>query len=237
VVTWNPWHGCHKISAGCRNCYVYRIDARFDRDSTKVEKTANFNLPLKHGRDGRYKLRGGETVYTCLTSDFFLPEADGWRAEAWQMIRLRQDLHFVIITKRIERFYVNLPADWGGGYGNVTICVTAENQDRADFRLPLLLALPARNKEIVCEPLLEEVDLSPYLTPEIGLVVAGGESGDNARVCDYEWVLKIREQCRRAGVPFYFKQTGAVFRKDGRIYRIPRRLQHAQAQKAGIDLP
>ncbi|NLN07122.1 MAG: hypothetical protein GX167_05830, partial [Firmicutes bacterium] len=46
-----------------------------------------------------------------------------------------------------------------------------------------------------------------------------------------------REQCRRAGVPFYFKQTGAVFRKDGRIYRIPRRLQHAQAHKAGIDLP
>ncbi|HHX74620.1 MAG TPA: DUF5131 family protein [Firmicutes bacterium] len=237
MATWNPWHGCHKISAGCQNCYVYRIDARYDRDSTKVEKTANFNLPLKRSRDGGYKLKSGETVYTCFTSDFFLPEADGWRAEAWQMIRLRQDLHFLIITKRIERFFVALPADWGSGYENVTICATAENQDRADFRLPLLLSLPARKKEIICEPLLEAVDLTPYLTPEIGLVVAGGESGSNARVCDYEWVLMLREQCRRAGVPFYFKQTGAVFRKDGRIYRIPRRLQHAQARKAGIDLP
>lgn len=66
-------------------------------------------------------------------------------------------------------------------------------------------------------------------------LVCGGESGNDARICDYGWILSLREQCLAAGVPFRFRQTGALFRKDGRLYRIPRRLQHAQARKAGID--
>ena len=67
-------------------------------------------------------------------------------------------------------------------------------------------------------------------------VSCGGESGEGARLCRYEWVLSVREQCRRCGVPFQFRQTGALFEKDGKIYRIPRRLQLSQAEKAGIDL-
>lgn len=66
-------------------------------------------------------------------------------------------------------------------------------------------------------------------------VTVGGESGENARTCEYAWVLGIREQCVRAGVPFHFKQTGANFVKDGKRYAIPRKLQHAQAKKANID--
>ena len=88
---------------------------------------------------------------------------------------------------------------------------------------------------MICEPLLEEIELSSYLSAAIEEVVVGGESGPQARVCDYRWVLQIREQCRRAGVPFHFKQTGARFRKDGRLYTIPRSWQHRQAAKAGID--
>ena len=67
-----------------------------------------------------------------MTSDFFLEEADEWRPAAWSMIRERADLHFVIITKRIHRFLVGLPADWGEGYEHVTICCTCENQKMAD---------------------------------------------------------------------------------------------------------
>ena len=66
-------------------------------------------------------------------------------------------------------------------------------------------------------------------------MTVGGESGRDARVCDYEWVLNIREQCMTANVPFHFKQTGAHFRKGERIYNIPRNQQMAQAHKAGID--
>ena len=235
MAQWNPWHGCKKISEGCRHCYVYRIDSRHGRDSREVYRTADFDLPVRRRRDGRYKIAAGTTLYTCFSSDFLLDTADDWRAEAWDMIRRRSDLHFFIVTKRIDRFEQTLPADWGDGYPNVTLCCTVENQDRADYRLPRYNAAPIQHKIILCEPLLEAVDLSPYLTPAIEQVIVGGESGPDARPCRYEWVLGIRQQCVDAGVPFVFKQTGACFVKEGRTYAVPRQEQHAQARKAAID--
>jgi protein gp37 len=232
---WNPWHGCHKISAGCKNCYVYRIDASFDKDASSVSKTADFNLPLKKKRNGTFKLVSVETVYTCFSSDFFLEEADEWRVDAWQMIRLRNDLHFYIITKRIDRFNINLPQDWNNGYNNVTICSTCETQDRTDYRMPILLSLPIRHKAIICEPLLEPINLTRWLTHSIEEVIVGGESGKDARICNYDWVIDIRNQCVEKKVPFHFKQTGARFLKDDHLYEIKRHDQYSQAAKAGID--
>ena len=52
--SWNPWHGCHKISEGCQNCYVYRTDSRYGKDSGKVEKTSNFDMPLNRDRSGEW---------------------------------------------------------------------------------------------------------------------------------------------------------------------------------------
>ena len=234
MAMWRPWHGCHRCSPGCLNCYVYRGDARYGRDASKVYRTGEFDLPVRGRRDGSPRLAAGETVFTCLTSDFFVEEADEWRPRAWRMIRSRPDLMFFIITKRIERFAVGLPEDWGGGYGNVTIAVTCENQQKASERLPQLLALPIRHRQIMCEPLLEEIDLTPWLSADIEGVTAGGESGESARLCRYDWVLSLARQCESAGVPFWFKQTGALFEKDGRLYRIPRREQHEQARRAGL---
>lgn len=235
MALWNLWHGCRKISPGCQNCYVYRGDARYGRDSSLVAKTQSFDLPLRKNRQGGAKIPSGETVYTCFTSDFFLEEADEWRPEAWSIMKMRPDLEFLIITKRIHRFHAGLPADWGGGYDNVAIFSTCENQAMADYRLPLLLDAPIRHKGIVCEPLLERIDLSNYLGPMMEGVVVGGESGEKARVCDYDWILDIRHQCADAGVPFTFKQTGRFFRKDGKLYTIERKHQHAQARRAGIN--
>ena len=79
AVAWNPWHGFHKISPGCKNCYVYRQDFRFDKDSSVVTKNSNFDFPIKKNRQGNFKISSGELVYTCLTSDFFLEDADSWR--------------------------------------------------------------------------------------------------------------------------------------------------------------
>ena len=235
MAVWNLWHGCRKISPGCQNCYVYREDAIYGRDSLDVRKTQSFDLPVRKNRQGGYKLMSGEMVYTCFTSDFFLEEADPWRPEAWEMIRARPDLSFFIITKRITRVFDTLPDDWGLGYENVTLYSTTENQAMADLRLPVLLSAPIRHKGITCEPLLERIDLSKYLGPSIEGVVVGGESGMNARDCRYDWVLDIRRQCLSAGVPLTFKQTGRSFIKDGRRYTIPRKYQHEQARRAGID--
>lgn len=233
--TWNPWHGCRKYSEGCAHCYVYRRDGSIGKDASVVSRTKAFRLPVERNRAGEYKLPPGSRIMACMTSDFFLDEADGWRAEAWDMIRERSDVHFSIITKRIGRVRSCLPPDWGGGWSNVTLCCTIESQKQCGLRFPVFAELPLRHRQIICEPLLGPVDLSPYLTREVERVIVGGESGPGARVCDYAWVLDIREQCVRAGVKFTFKQTGARFQKDGRLYTIRRMEQYSQAKKAGIS--
>ena len=196
---------------------------------------ALFNGWIKKKRDGSWKLPSGEIIYTCFTSDFLLDKADEWRKEAWDMIRQRQDAMFLFITKRIHRFYDCIPEDWGDGYDNVIICCTVENQQMADYRLPIFINAPIKHKLIVCEPLLEEIDLRKYLTPEIRQVSVGGESGVDARECNYDWILSIRQQCIDADIPFEFRQTGTHFRKDGRLYTIPRKLHSSQAKKANIN--
>ena len=234
---WNPWHGCTKLSAGCKYCYVYRQDEMYGstESSSICRKTQAFDLPTRRKRDGSWKVPPGKLVMTCFTSDFLLEDADEWRPECWRMMRERQDLLFYFFTKRIDRLESVLPPDWGDGYENVLIGCTVENQDRADFRLPIFKALPILHKSVIVSPLLERVDISAYLDDTIEEVSTGGESGAEARECDYDWVLFLREQCVEKDIPFRFHQTGAFFRKDGRLYRVKRCDQLPQARKAGID--
>ncbi len=234
---WNPWHGCTKISPGCKYCYVYRQDERYGAAvaSSLCRKTANFDLPVRQKRDGSYKIPPGRMVFTCFTSDFLLRDADEWRPDCWRMIRRRSDCFFFFFTKRIDRLAQCLPPDWGDGYDNVRIGCTVENQARADARLPVFLALPIKHRAIIAAPLLERLDISAYLGRSIEEVSVGGESGTNARLCSYDWVVALRRQCADKAVPFRFHQTGAHFMKDGKRYNIPRAAQHTQAQKAGLD--
>lgn len=238
MVIWNPWHGCHKKSPGCLNCYMFRRDVMFEKDSNIVEKTSTFDLIIKKKKDGSYKIKAEDSVvYICMTSDFFIEEADEWRKEIWQMVKSRPDLNFYIITKRIERFNVSLPEDWNDGYENVTICSTCENQKMADERLSILLSLPIKHREVIHEPMLEKINIDKYLkSKKIEKVICGGESGANARLCNYDWILNTREQCLKNNVKFYFKQTGANFIMNGKTYKVERKNQLKQAHKANIDL-
>ncbi len=234
---WNLWHGCHKLSAGCLHCYVYRGDAKRDVDSSVVSQTKNFDLPLRKKRNGEYKIPSGTLVYTCFTSDFFVEDADKWRTEAWEMIYQRNDLHFMMITKRIDRVANCLPANWGDGYDHVTICCTIENQSCADYRLPIYREVPIKHKILICEPLLEKIDLTSYTVGEwIEQIVVGGESGYDARPCDFDWVMELRRISIENHVSFWFKQTGSKFIKEGKLYTIKRQFQHSQARKAGINV-
>ena len=235
MAEWNPWHGCTRYSTGCLNCYVYRRDESVGRDPAQVHRNAAFDLPVRRKRDGSYAIPAGETVNTCFTSDFFLDKADPWRAEAWQMIRQRQNLRFFFITKRILRFYEQLPADWGDGYANVCIGVTCETQAIADERIPYFLALPVQHRHIILEPMLEAIHLGDYLKHGIEQVCVGGESGLNARLMRWEWAQAVREECDQNNVGFYFHQTGARFEKEGKLYQIPRTQQHSQAKKSGLS--
>ena len=247
TVGWNLWHGCTKASTGCLHCYMYRRDESVGRDPSVVQKTDNFDLPVKVLRSGKhkglYRIPGGSHIYTCFSSDFFHKDADEWRDDAWDMMRERADCTFFMITKRPERIEDHLPLDWGKGWEHVTIAVTCENNEMANKRLPVYLSLPLFNHSVMVEPMLSAVDLRPFIekyrsvdgTPLIKLVAVGGESGPDARVCDYAWVEDLHAQCAENGIPFHYHQTGAKLKKDGRVYIIPRRLQHAQAHRAGLD--
>lgn len=234
MAMWNPWRGCHKYSTGCRYCYIHKGDARRGIDTDKIVKTDNFYAPVARNKAGEYRMKSGQTVYLCFSTDFLIEEADGWRDECWQMIRERSDLHFIFLTKRIERFMKCIPDDWSDGYDNVTVGCTVEDQDRADYRLPIFAELPIKHRNIICQPLIESIDLAPYLK-DIELVVVGGESDKNARPLDYEWVLKIRGQCAAGDAHFQFRQCGTHFIKDGKAYTLNTRDLCSQARKANIN--
>ncbi len=111
MIIWNPWHGCHKVSEGCQHCYMYFLDRMRGIDTSKVSRNALFDMPLKRGRDGRFKVAPGMELLVGLSTDFFVEEADLWRDEAWAVIRKRPDVVFRILTKRAGRIRAHLPSD------------------------------------------------------------------------------------------------------------------------------
>jgi protein gp37 len=233
-MNWEPWTGCYAASDGCANCYFYGPYAK-RYGQNQIVKTDKFDWPIRKNAKGEYNIKGGKILPTCFATDFFLPEADAWRAEVWAMIKERQDIDFLILTKRIDRFEVSLPADWGDGYENCNIGCTVENQVLADSRLPLLLSYPIKRRFVACSPLLEAIDLTAYLAG-IDHVTVSGESGRDARICDYDWVLGLREQCVAAGVTFWFKGTGSLFRRDGETQRINPYKQGSLAKELDISI-
>ena len=229
---YNCWHGCHKKSEGCLHCYVYRRDLSIGVDSNVVYKTRSFDLPIRKDRKGNYRFPSGTAFDMCFSSDFFIEEADPWRGEVLKMIKERSDCTFYCITKRPERIRECIPDL--KEYPNLIIHCTAENQKRFDERMPIYLDLDLKEKGVMIEPMLEGIDMSRYID-RIDLVSVGGESGEDARVLDFEWVKDIREQCKKAQVRFHFHQTGARIIVNGKMYEIPRSKQHSQARKAFKD--
>lgn len=234
---WNPWHGCIKISEGCDNCYMYFLDRIRDKNGMEIYRTQNFDYPLKKDRKGNYKIQSGETIRVCMTSDFFLKEADRWRDEAWEIMKLRSDVIFYLLTKRPDRVEKCLPADWGNGWENIFFNVTTENQKRADERIPILLELPFKHKGIMCAPFIGKISIKNYLqSGQIEQVICGGENYDGARPCSFEWVKLLRDECGQFNVTFNFTETGTKFIKNRKLYNLPsKRLQSEMAFKSGVN--
>ena len=235
---WNPWHGCVKCSEGCQHCYMYFLDKMRDKNGRDIYKTkAGFTYPLQKFRDGSCKVKSGELIRVCMTSDFFLEEADDWRAEAWEIIRKRPDVKFFLLTKRPQRVEKCLPKDWGDGWENVMFNVTCENQRRADERIPIMKELPFKHKGIMCAPFIGEVSIEKYLGDGvIEQVICGGENYDGTRPCNFDWVKKLRSECEAYNITFCFIETGTVFIKDGKRYHLPQKLlQSEMAYKSGMS--
>lgn len=230
--TWNVAQGCTKVSEECKYCYMMRNSLNNTRFfATKVTRTKTvFNFPLKI-KPGKSKVWDGpQLVFTSSHTDFFHHAIDSYRHEAWNIIKARPDLIFLILTKRPERILANLPPDWGSGYKNVWLGTSVGMQKNMQ-RAWDLLKVPSACYFLSVEPLLEEVDLNAaellYLDwrnkATIGTyydwVIVGGESGNNSgrwryRPCQTAWIKKIVGQCQQTGTPVFVKQLGTHLAKE-----------------------
>jgi protein gp37 len=160
AATWNPWQSCHKVSPGCKNCYMFRDKEKYGQNPNVVVRSgpATFRGPLKWQREAERGDRTGRAcdVFTCSWSDWFIEEADPWRDEAWDIVRRCPLLNFQVLTKRPERIADHLPADWGDGRPNVWLGVSVESGDYFG-RIAVLMDIPARVRFISAEPLLEDL--------------------------------------------------------------------------------
>lgn len=205
--TWNPWMGCKKISSGCKYCYMFRQMKRYGRDPHTIKRASDstFNAPLK-------KLHG-PLIFTCSWSDFFLKEADQWRADAWDIIHKCPHLTFQILTKRPENILDRLPDTWADGWPNVWLGVTVEHQDYIN-RVDILRSVPSALRFISAEPLLGplNLDLTGY-----SWLITGGESGTpkKHRPAQTQWFRDIRDTCIQHNIPYFHKQNGGDFRLNG----------------------
>ncbi len=210
--TWNPWHGCKKVSPGCAHCYMFRDKKRFGQDPTRVVRSsdATFQAPRRW--------RESRRIFTCSWSDFFIADADPWRDEAWEIIQATQQHTYQILTKRPERVLEHLP--WHRDpWPNVWLIISAEDQRHFERRWQIASQILAAVRGISVEPLLAPIDLKDALRSEVlSWVIVGGESGPGARMMNPTWVRSLRDQCLEAGVHFFFKQWGGVFKnRNGRI--------------------
>lgn len=213
--TWNPWHGCEKISPGCKYCYMFRDKAKYGQSGSNIQRSkTKFKEPL---------LMAPDLIFTCSWSDFFLDAADGWRKSAWDIIRKTPWHTYQILTKRPSRIMSNLPSDWGTGWDHVWIGVSVESEAQL-HRLKDLSKVPAAVRFISFEPLLGPIDFASYvaansLEGSFHWTIIGGESGnDNGlfkyRECELHWIAELVAQSASLSVPTFVKQLGTHLGKQ-----------------------
>lgn len=213
--TWNPWHGCHKISPGCANCYMFTEKRQYGQAPDVVVRSKTmFNAPLKW--------KDPSLVFTCSWSDWFIEEADPWRAEA-ECVAAGTEHVYQILTKRIERVRrdCSLISREFERWANSWFGVSVENRKHGLPRIDALReAIDDENRFLSIEPLLE--DLGQVDLTGIAWVIVGGESGFRRRPMEISWLASIVEQCAAQGVPCFVKQDAAF--KPGQQGRIPAEL-------------
>lgn len=207
--TWNPVTGCVKVSPGCDHCYAETFAERF-RGVPGHPYEQGFDLKLWPNRLEIPKTwRRPRLVFVNSMSDLFQPGVPtGFVKDVWETMAATPQHTYQILTKRAGAMAAALRRISPDPLPNVWIGVSAEDQKRADLRVPKLLEAPAAVRFLSCEPLLGPVDLRPWAS-DIDWVIVGGESGVGARPMHPDWVRAIQHACSKAGVAFFFKQWGA----------------------------
>lgn len=210
--TFNPWVGCTKISVGpqgaCERCYAEGWAKRTGHPELwagyrRRTSESNWKQPLKWNTAANART---PRVFCASLADVFdnaVPRE--WRWDLFRLILQTPDLDWLLLTKRIGNATEMLPVDWQDGYKNVWLGATIANHREMWRDAAKLKATPARIHFWSVEPMLGDLgDIPLELLPD--WVICGGESGPRARPLELEWVMRLREQCKVAGVAFFMKQ-------------------------------
>lgn len=225
--TWNPTTGCDRVSPGCDHCYAQTLakrlqamgNPRYQRDGNPRTSGPGFGLTIHRDKvEEPYRWKKPRRVFVNSMSDLFHASVPtGFIHDVFDVMADLPQHQFQVLTKRPRRM-VTVTRDWYMNNGsdlipNVWLGTSVEDQNWADRRIPLLCEVPSKVRFLSCEPLLGPIRLSQI--DSIDWVIVGGESGWQARSMEVEWVRVLRDQCRSAGVSFFFKQWGGRTPKAG----------------------
>lgn len=253
--TFNPWWGCQKVSEGCRNCYALSLDHRFGGNHwgptapRKSMSEAHWKKPILWNKkaeaaDERHRVfcASMADVFERHQDDAINRELDAYRSKLWALIEKTQHLDWLLLTKRPENHEM-VPLAWQTGSRrppNVWLGTTAENQEQADLRIPHLLSAKwAAVRFVSYEPALGPIQLlAPgFLSGSncVNWVIAGAESGPQARPMLEDWAREVRDECKAARVPFFFKQRAV----NGKKISLPELdgVVHAEFPEKMVCLP
>jgi len=232
--TWNPVRGCSKISPGCKHCYAERFAERFRGvGGHPFERGFDLRLVPEKLADP-LRRKAPKMIFVNSMSDLFHEAVPtSYLSRVVSVMCFARWHTYQVLTKRSGRLREQLsgPLWQAAQEAHIWWGVSVEDRKHGFPRIADLQAVQAAVRFLSIEPLLE--DLGPLPLNGIAWVIVGGESGPGARPMREEWVLSIREQCREARVPFFFKQWGGVRKKTaGRILQgrthdeYPARVQH-----------
>lgn len=209
--TWNPVRGCVKISPGCKHCYAETFAERF-RGVAGHPYEQGFDLRLVPEKlFDPFLWRSPKLVFVNSMSDLFQDGVPDDYIDIVGRVMARAEWHtYQVLTKRAERLRELLSGKlrFAARQENVWWGVSVEDRKYGLPRIDELRAATAKVRFLSIEPLLEE--LGEFDLSGISWVIVGGESGPGARPMRKEWVISIRDQCRAANIPFFFKQWGGV---------------------------
>lgn len=234
--TFNPWTGCTKVSPGCDGCYAEAWAKRSGTVQwgaaapRRRTSEANWRQPLKWNRQAEAEGRRYRVFCASLADVFDNQVPVQWRADLLQLIDLTPNLDWLLLTKRIGNVVPMLQSIERAIDGaraldlwprpNIWLGATVVNQEEADRDIPKLLKVPARVRFLSIEPMLGPISFEGMFANPLDIrdgtnalealdwVIAGGESGPQARPAHPDWFRSLRDQCTAAGVPFLFKQWG-----------------------------
>lgn len=221
--TWNPVTGCTRVSPGCDHCYMFALYPRltamgvrgYEGRPDQVELLPErLEAPLRWAKPRRVFVNSMSDVfhpsvpYDFVSSIFDIMQRSAERGHVFQVLTKRPGRAVAWWKRNKNRFEGVWPA-------HVWIGTSVENQRYAS-RISVLARLPAPIRFVSAEPLLEAVDLRPWLRAgDVQWVIVGGESGRSARPMELDWVRDLRDQTIEAGVAFFLKQLGGIRNKRG----------------------